>query len=127
MSQKILVVDDEQDLRDALSEALIDAGYEVVKATNGQECVELALVHKPDLILLDIMMPHMDGHQALKEIRKDPWGKNVKVLMLTVSGDPTHISNAVAFGSDDYLIKSNTSLSDILKKVKQALAGYGKK
>lgn len=125
MSEKILVVDDEQDLREALAEALTEAGYEVITGANGKECVELALTHKPDLILLDIMMPEMDGHAALREIRKDPWGKDVKVLMLTVMSDPAHVSRAVEQGGDAYLIKSTASLDDIIRKVKQVLAGYG--
>ena len=119
MSQKILVVDDEKDLRDALAE-----GYEVITGANGRECIDLALTHKPDLILLDIMMPEMDGHNALKELRKDPWGKDVKVLMLTVMSDPGNVTQAVEQGGSDYLIKSNWSLDDIIKKVKQTLSGY---
>ena len=124
MSQKILVVDDEQDLRDALAEALANEGYEVITGANGVECVDLALAHKPDLILLDIMMPEMDGHRALQTLRKDPWGKDVTVIMLTVASDPAHVSEAISQGGDDYLIKSNTPLNEIIKKVKQALVGY---
>jgi DNA-binding response OmpR family regulator len=122
--QKILIVDDDSDLRSALQTALTNAGFTTFIAENGSEGLALALLHKPDLILLDISMPHMNGHQTLSELRKDSWGKDVQVFFLTNLDDPKNIVQGFEQKSDDYIIKSNTSLEAIVKKVKQYLAGY---
>lgn len=124
MSKKILIVDDEKDLRDALGEALEHAGYQTLSASDGEEGVTKALEEKPDLILLDIMMPNMNGHEALARIRKDAWGKDAKVLLLTASDDPADVVNVVQNEGTDYLVKSNWSLEDVVKRVKQSLLGY---
>lgn len=120
----ILIVDDEKDLRDALSTALKGAGFTVLEAIDGQSGLQLAELEKPDLILLDIMMPNMSGHQVLREIRMKPWGMRMKVILLTNSDDPANISQGAELKSNDYIIKSQTSLEDIIKKVKQHLVGY---
>lgn len=122
--KKILVVDDEKDLRDALSSALSSAGYFVIKAENGEMGLKEAETHKPDLILLDISMPRMNGHQMLHSLRRQPWGKDTPVLMLTNSDDPANIVQGVSLKSNDYIIKSQISLELVVKKVKQHLAGY---
>jgi len=122
--KKILIADDEKDLRDALREALEGAGFSVLEAVDGEEAVSIALTERPDLILLDIMMPKMNGHEALRAIRRNPWGKNAKVISLTALDDATSISNAVFLKTGEYIIKSSASLADIVKKVKQHLVGY---
>ncbi len=125
MSQKkILIADDEIDLREALSTALSSAGYATVTAKNGAEALELALKEKPDLILLDIMMPDINGHETLNKLRKDDWGKSVPVLFLSNLDDATNIAQGFGLKGNGYIIKSNTSLEEITKKVKQYLAGY---
>jgi DNA-binding response OmpR family regulator len=122
--QTILIVDDEKDLRDALGTALRQAGFTVLEALDGPQGLQLAELEKPDLILLDIMMPNMSGHQVLRELRMKPWGMRMKVILLTNSDDPANISQGAELKSNDYIIKSQTSLEDIIKKVKQHLAGY---
>jgi two-component system alkaline phosphatase synthesis response regulator PhoP len=121
---KILVVDDEKDLREALTTSLTTAGFTVVSATDGEEGLKKALNEKPNLILLDIVMPKVNGHQMLRELRRDAWGKKVPVLLLTNADDAENISKSVAFDGNDYIIKSQISLEDVVKKVKQHLAGY---
>ncbi len=123
-SHTILIVDDEKDLRDALGAALRNAGFTVLEAIDGPQGVQLAELEKPDIILLDIMMPNMSGHQVLREIRMKPWGMRMKVILLTNSDDPGNISQGAELKSNDYIIKSQTSLEDIIKKVKQHLVGY---
>ncbi len=123
-SRKILVVDDDTDLREALEVALSSAGFTTFTAPDGAKGLEIALAEKPDLILLDIMMPVMNGHKTLSELRKDTWGKDVPVLFLTNFDDPKNISQGFELKGNDYIIKSNTSLESIVKKVKQYLAGY---
>lgn len=123
-NSKILVVDDEKDLREALRESLTAAGFEVYTAVDGKDGLEQAFTHKPVLILLDISMPLMNGHQMLHELRKDSWGKDVHVLLLTNADDPTNIVQGMKLKSDEYIIKSQISLGEITKKVKQYLVGY---
>jgi len=122
--KKILIADDEKDLRDALRETLEGAGFAVLEAKDGEEAVDIAFREHPDLILLDIMMPKMNGHEALRTIRRDSWGKKAKVITLTSLDDATSVSNATFLKTNAYIIKSSESLADILKKVKQQLAGY---
>ena len=124
MSAKILVIDDEAEVRDALRIALADAGFSVIEAMDGGTGLEAAFRDKPDLILLDIGMPLVSGHKVLDELRRDPWGKKVPVILLTNADDATNITHAVGRGSGDYLIKSQMSLKDIATRVKQHLAGY---
>ena len=83
MEKHILIVEDEQDIREAMHEALTEAGFNVSTSSNGAIGLADAIEKKPDLILLDIVMPEMDGHEVLKKLREDPWGKSVKVIMLT--------------------------------------------
>ncbi len=122
--ETILIVDDERDLRDALKTALSEAKYKVLEAEDGEKGLELARSENPDLILLDITMPHMNGHQVLRELRAHPSGKNPKIILFTNSDDPADITRGVGLKSDAYLIKSQTSLEDIIKKIKQEILGY---
>lgn len=122
--QRILIVDDDSDLRDALDTAFSNAGFVTITAVNGAEGLKLALSEKPDLILLDITMPIMNGHQMLHELRKDAWGKTVHVILLTNSDDPANITQGFGLKGDGYIIKSTVSLDSIVKKVTQHFAGY---
>ncbi len=122
--KKILVVDDDTTLREALDTALTQAGFMTIIASDGEAGLASALEHKPDLILLDIHMPKMSGHEMLLELRKDTWGKTVPVLLLTNYDDPKNITEGFGLKADDYIIKSNVSLQSITTKVKQYLAGY---
>lgn len=123
-TSKILVVDDEEDLREALRTSLTSAGCEVIVAKDGEDGLNQARAYKPDLILLDINMPNMNGHQVLRELRRDAWGKKVPVILLTNADDATNITQGVGLQGNDYIIKSQISLESITKKVKQYLAGY---
>jgi two-component system, OmpR family, alkaline phosphatase synthesis response regulator PhoP len=121
---KILIIDDEGDLRIALRSALTDAGFEVIEAVNGKDGLVKAREDEPDLILLDLTMPHMNGHQVLRELKAHPTRNNPHILIFTNSDDAANITRGVALKGDDYIMKSQTSLSDIVKRVKQRLAGY---
>lgn len=123
-SQKILIVDDDNDLREALDTAFTKAGFVTTTAVNGADGLKRALEEKPELILLDIMMPIMNGHQMLHELRKDNWGKTVPVILLTNSDDPANITQGFGLKGDAYIIKSNVTLDSIVKKVTQHFAGY---
>ncbi len=103
--QKILLVDDEQDILDLLSYNLEKEGYDVYTAHNGIKCLEIARQIIPDIILLDVMMPEMDGMEACKEIRDDDRLKNVIVAFLTARNEDYSQIAGFDSGADDYISK----------------------
>lgn len=117
----ILIVEDEEELIYSLDYKFSQEGFRVVKAMNGEEGLKQAEAEKPDLILLDVVMPKMDGLTMLKELRKTKWGKDIPVLVLTNYGDVDKISTAVQTGTQGYLVKSNWDLSEIVNKVQETL------
>lgn len=120
-TKTVLIVDDEADVREVLATALQDAGFTTSEAVDGEEGLAKATTEKPDVILLDIMMPNVDGIEMMKRLQQDPWGKNAKVIFLTNLGDMKSISEALEGGSRDYLLKSDLELEDIVKKVQKAI------
>ena len=120
--KKILIIEDEEVLLSTLVDNFTREGLEVITANDGKEGFEVALKEHPDLILLDILMPIMDGMTMLKMLRGDSWGKDAKVIILTNLGDNESVANAVAQGTYDYLIKSNWKIEDVLKRVREKLA-----
>lgn len=121
MEKKILIVEDEPDIREAMAEAIAQAGFTVSVAENGATGLKVAQAERPDLILLDIIMPIMDGHEFLKRLRLDPWGRNAKVIMLTSMDDVRNIANAHEGAIEDYLIKAHSSLEEIVHKVRELI------
>jgi DNA-binding response OmpR family regulator len=119
--KKILIVEDEASLVKALFDVIKKEGYEVETAENGQTGLVLALKSHPDLILLDIIMPVMDGMTMLRKLRQDAWGKDAKVILLTNLSGVEKMTESSAEGVNDYLIKSDWSLDDIIKKIKTKL------
>lgn len=117
----ILVVDDEKDLRDALVTILSDEGFNVLTAQDGDEGLQMAFEHKPDLILLDLVMPKLDGYAVLDRLRADEWGKDANVFLLTVLDDIDSVTRAVEHGGLEYFVKTDWRLEDIVKKVKEKL------
>jgi len=118
---RILVIEDEKALSDMLGKKLITSGFDVELAENGAEGLEKALELHPDLILLDIVMPVMDGLTMLAKLRADTWGKAVPVIILTNLSDTDKIRDATEGGVSEYLIKSNYSLSDLVSMVNKKL------
>jgi DNA-binding response OmpR family regulator len=119
--KKILIVEDEETLRSALNNKLTFEGFAVLEAKNGREGLEIALSAIPDLILLDIIMPVMDGMTMLKKLREDKWGKEAKVFMLTNLSDTEKVADAIAQGSFDYLVKTDWTLEDIIARIRKKL------
>jgi len=118
----ILIVDDESSLRHALADKLSFEGFSALEAKNGEEGLALALSSHPDLILLDIVMPVMDGISMLKNLRDDKWGKKVKVIMLTNLDGGGKVADAVAWGTPEYLVKSDWKLEDVVIKIREQLS-----
>ncbi|MBU0613613.1 response regulator [Patescibacteria group bacterium] len=119
--KKILVIEDEKPLINALSAKLQNEGFQVVEANDGKSGLKAALKHKPDLILLDIILPKMDGIGILENLRENAWGKSAKVIILTNLSDWDSTKKAVNLNVHDYLVKSDWNIKDVVKKVKSKL------
>ncbi|MBU0683436.1 MAG: response regulator [Candidatus Omnitrophota bacterium] len=117
---KILVVDDNQDLIETLKVRLKAFGYIVVTALDGVECLEKCRLESPDLILLDILMPNMDGFKTLEELRNNVRTKNVPVIMLTAKSQLSDVTRATNFGIADYIVKP-FDYRIMLEKIKRVL------
>ncbi len=113
---KILVVDDEPNIVQTLQDRLEMNEYNVVTATNGKEGLDTALAEKPDIILLDVIMPIMDGHEMLEALRKEQDGRDIAVIMLTARSQMQDIARANACGIEDYIVKP-FDLSELLEKI----------
>ena len=113
---KILVVDDEPNIVQTLQDRLEMNDYTVVTACNGKEGLDLAVKERPDIILLDVIMPVMDGHEMLESLRQHPDGKDAAVIMLTARSQMQDIARANACGIEDYIVKP-FDLSELLEKI----------
>ena len=120
--QKILIVEDEPEVLRVLSNMLRQEKFEVIEAKNGAEGLEMALAVKPDLILLDLLMPVMDGITMLKELKIDKAVKNIPVIVLTNYSDTEKIAKALENGAYGYLIKVDLKNNDLVKNVRSALS-----
>lgn len=124
MSNKktILLVEDEELMLIPLAEKLVKQGFNVVEAHDGEAGAALALEKHPDLVVLDIIMPKMDGMAAMKKIREDQdWGKDVPIIMLSNLSDPDKISDAANYNVFDFLVKTDWKLDDVVDFIKQKL------
>lgn len=118
MKTKILMVDDEPEFADMIRMRLEANGYEVILAHNGEDGLRRAKEDKPALILLDMMMPVMDGFEVLRRLRQDPALRNLPVVMLTARGESKSIFKAQNMGVMDYLIKpcDSKDLLDVIRR-----------
>lgn len=123
--KQILVVEDDNTLREILRDNLTNEGYKVLEAKTGKEGQDLALSGHPDLILLDIILPDVDGISVLKTIRADEaWGKQAKVVMLTNLSDNQSVTSALDLGAHNFLVKSDWKIKDITKLIHDELKDW---
>ena len=120
MSKKILIIEDEQTLVKALSESLVQKGYEIETAADGEEGLQKIKELKPDLVLLDLILPKMDGFAILQKLRSDDEIKDTKVMVLTNLSDVTE--KVIDMGAIDCLVKSDASIDEIQGKIESKLA-----
>jgi len=114
---KVLIIDDESDMTMLLKIELETEGYDVSVANDGREGLEKVVAEKPDLVLLDVMMPEMDGYEVLEKIKGNPDIKDVYVIMLTAKGLEEEIQKGLDLGADDYVSKPFHSTL-LVKKIK---------
>ena len=123
----VLIVEDEQFLTRVLKDNLEPEGFTVDFATNGEEAVERIKVDTPDLILLDLLMPKKDGFYVLEEVRKNPEWKNLPIIVLSNLGGDMEIKKALELGADDYFVKSQHPIEEVVQEVRNYLTGESKK
>lgn len=121
MAKKILIVEDEEALLKTMGEYLADEGFDVVSAMDGQAGLEMAQSENPDAILLDIILPKMDGFKVLEEIKKSENTKEIPVVLLTNLESMEDIQKAFEKGAAAYLIKADFKLEDVVGKIKELL------
>lgn len=121
-AKKILVVEDNEDTREILLYRLKSMGnYEVLLASNGKEALEMATRSRPDLIIMDLKMPVMDGWEATKAIRQTEWGKDLPVIALTAQAMERDEEKALSAGCNDYIAKPIMDYTILRKKVEKLL------
>lgn len=119
--KKILIVEDESALQKTLTEFLTEEGFEVFSALDGEMGVGLAKKEKPDLVLLDIILPKKDGYEVLEDLKGNDETKGIPVILLTNLESPEDIDRAFEKGASTYLVKSNYTLEEIVVKIKETL------
>ncbi|MDB5185988.1 MAG: sensor hybrid histidine kinase [Candidatus Saccharibacteria bacterium] len=120
---KIMLVEDDNNLREIYEARLLAEGYEIVSAKDGEEALALAVKEKPDLIISDVMMPKISGFDMLDILRTTPETKNTKVIMMTALSQAEDKTRADKLGADRYLVKSQVTLEDVAKVAKEVLTG----
>lgn len=116
--KKILLVEDDDSLANVYISRLEVEGFEVKRVPNGEDALAAAVEFKPDLVLLDVMMPKVSGFDVLDILRNTPETANLKVVMLTALSQDTDKARADQLGADDYLVKSQVVIADVVDRIK---------
>lgn len=117
--KKILVVDDDENLLTVLVDKLSASGFDVTGAVDGKDGLKKALELHPEAILLDVLMPKMNGWEMLDKLRADAWGKTVRVIILTSLDATPDVANALKRGIHEYLVKTSYNLDDVVKMLSE--------
>lgn len=120
-NKKILLVEDDDRLASVYETRLQAEGFTTKRVANGEDALAMALQVKPDLILLDVMMPKVSGFDVLDILRNTPETSSIKIIMLTALSQESDRQRAVSLGVDDYLIKSQVVIADVVDRVKKQL------
>jgi DNA-binding response OmpR family regulator len=119
--KKILFIEDEAALQKTFRDILEKEGYQMISALDGESGLRLAKSQKPDLILLDLILPKKDGFEVLKELKEDEATKGIPVIVLTNLEDIESVEKAIELGATTYLVKAQYTLEEVIQKVKKAL------
>ena len=119
--KKILFVEDEMALQKTFKDVLNEEGYEMLSAFDGEIGLRMSKEKKPDLILLDLILPKIDGFEFLEKLKADPETKDIPVIILTNLERTEDIERALELGATTYLVKANYTLKEVVEKVKKAL------
>ena len=119
--KKILVVEDDDTLAEVYRQRLELEGFDVKRSSNGEIALKDAVEFRPDLILLDVMMPNLNGFDVLDILRNSPQTRNVHIIMLTALSQPKDAERAKELGADDFLVKSQVVIGDVVTRIKHQL------
>jgi CheY-like chemotaxis protein len=119
--KKILFVEDESALQKTFGDLLKQEGYIMVSALNGEDGLKLAEAEKPDLILLDLILPKLHGFEVLKQLKGNPETKDIPIIVLTNLEGMGDVEKALELGAKTYLVKANYTLEEVVSKIKKAL------
>jgi len=119
--KKILFIEDEPTLQKTLGRALEQEGFEILSALDGEIGITKAKESKPDLILLDLILPKMDGFEVLKRLKENEETKDIPVIILTNLENPEDIEKVLSLGATTYLVKANYDLEEVIDKIKDML------
>jgi DNA-binding response OmpR family regulator len=118
---KILIIEDDKFLRELIARKLIAENYEIVEAIDGEEGLKKIKEEKPDLVLLDLILPGIDGFEVLSKIKEDPALSSIPVIILSNLGQREDVERGLKLGAVDYLVKAHFTPNEIIEKVKAAL------
>jgi len=116
---KILLIEDDKFLRTVLERKLMNEGFEVISAVDGDEALEKIISNKPDIVLLDIILPKKSGFLILENIKKDPELSKIPVFIVSNLGQEEDVKKGLSLGAIEYFVKAKVSLDDIVKKMKE--------
>lgn len=119
MAQKILIIEDDKFLRQLVSRKLSKQDFEIAEAVDGESGLEKVKKEDPDLVLLDLILPGMDGFEVLSEIEEDPELSSIPVVILSNLGQKDEIEKGLQMGAEDYLVKAHFTLGEIVEKIKE--------
>ena len=121
-AKRILLAEDDRFLRRAAEARLRQQGFEVLTATDGEETLRVARAEHPDLVLLDVVMPQLQGFDVLKALKRDVVTSRIPVIVLSNLGQEHDVEQAIALGAEAYLVKAHLSLQDLVQKIDATLA-----
>lgn len=119
--KKILIVEDDKFLRELIAKKLQSENYQAIEAKNGEEGVQKIIVEKPDLILLDLILPGIDGFEVLKKAKENPQTAEIPVIVLSNLGQRDDVEKGMGLGAVDFLIKAHFTPREIIDKIKNVL------
>lgn len=119
--KKILFIEDESALQKTFAEILTQEGYEIISALDGEVGLQMAKSQKPDLILLDLVLPRLHGFEVLKELKTSPETRDIPIIVLTNLEGIGDIDKAIELGATTYLIKAQYTLEEVVEKIKKVL------
>jgi DNA-binding response OmpR family regulator len=121
-TNRILLVEDDDSLANVYVMRLQAEGFDVRRVVNGEDALATALTYKPDLVLLDVMMPKVSGFDVLDILRNTPETSNLKIIMLTALSQESDQERAKTLGADDYLVKSQVVIADVIDRIRHHLS-----
>jgi len=121
MAKKILIIEDDKFLRELISQKLLKEGYDIAEAVDGEKGIKSVKDEKPDLVLLDLILPGIDGFEVLSRIKSDPLLAQTPVIILSNLGQKDDIDRGLKIGATDYMIKAHFTPAEIIEKIKKIL------